>query len=108
MLGRHAGADHIDAVEVRLFFDLPDPSLPGEIAVGNLDVEVLGHLLSIEDRTDRHADLGGALEARVLSGDLLLHPGQLAFGSDQEIVTLARPLDWKRPIAAHDQPLPRE
>jgi hypothetical protein len=83
MLGRDAGADDIDTVEAPLFGDLLHPPLPGEIAIGNLDVEVLAHLLSIEHCADRDADVSGALEARVLSADLLLHPRKLAFGGDQ-------------------------
>jgi hypothetical protein len=92
----------------RLFLDLLDPTLPGEVAIANLDVEVLGHLLAIENRTDRHADLGSALAARVLAADLLLHPGKLAFGGGQQLLALARPFDRQIPIAAHDQPLARE
>src|SRR5437588_7499478 len=108
MLGRHAGAQNIDAVEARLLLDLFEPPMPGEVTIGSLDVEVLGHLLSINDRADRHADIGGTLEAGVLPAHLLFHPPQLAFGSNQQVLTLAPALDCETTIAAHDQPLARE
>jgi len=85
-----------------------EPPMPGEVTIGNLDVEVLSHLLSIENRPDRHADIGGTLEAGVLPAHLLFHPLQLAFGSNQQVLTLAPPIECKITIAAHDQPLARE
>ena len=46
MLGRHAGSDHIDAVEARLCLDLIEPSMPGEMTIADRNDEVLGHLFS--------------------------------------------------------------
>ena len=43
MLGRHAGADDIDAIEAGLFLDPVGPALEGEMAVIDFDSEVLGH-----------------------------------------------------------------
>src|SRR6202043_28981 len=58
MLDRHAGSDHIDAVEARLCLDLIEPSMPGEMTVADRDDEVLGHFFAVENRTDRQANLG--------------------------------------------------
>jgi hypothetical protein len=63
MLGRHAGADDVDAVEGRLLSDLLDPSPPGERAVADIDIEVLGHFPAVEHHADRQAKLGGVVQA---------------------------------------------
>jgi len=41
MLGRDAGPDDIDAVEAGLLLDPVDPALEGEMAVADIDGEVL-------------------------------------------------------------------
>src|SRR6266566_2467585 len=105
MLSGHAGSDDIDAVEALLFHDLFDPALPGEIAVGHLDVEVLGHLLAVENRTNRDADLGGAAQRRVFALNLCLNAGKFAFGRGQQILAFARSLSCQIAIATDDQPL---
>src|SRR6266700_1273832 len=105
MLSGHAGSDDIDAVEALLFHDLFDPALPGEIAVGHLDVEVLGHLLAVEHRTNRDADLGGTAQRRVFALDLRLNAGKFAFGRGQQILAFARSLSCQIAIATDDQPL---
>ncbi|WP_245272713.1 hypothetical protein [Mesorhizobium sp. LNHC221B00] len=38
MLGGHAGTDDVNAVEASLLLDLPDPSLPSEGAIADLDI----------------------------------------------------------------------
>jgi len=108
MLGRHAGADDIDAVQPRFRFNLVDPPPPGEMAVPDLDGEVLAHLPAIENRTDRHADLGGAAQRRVLAPDLGFDAGKLTLGRHQQLLTLACALGRQIAVAANDQPLPRE
>jgi hypothetical protein len=75
MLSGHAGSDDINAVEALLFHDLFDLALPGEIAIGHLDVEVLGHLLAVQHRTNRDADLGGAAQR---SRGIAARPGTIS------------------------------
>jgi hypothetical protein len=58
MLGRHAGPDDIDAVEAGLFLDPVAPVLEGEMAVADINDEVLGHFSAIQHGANRHADLG--------------------------------------------------
>ena len=54
--GRHGRADHIDAVETGLLLDLSSASLDAEMAVVDLDGEVLADLVAVDDRADGHAD----------------------------------------------------
>ena len=67
-----AGAQHVDAVERGLGFDLFGLALVGEAGVGDLDVEVLLDLVALERRADREADLVGAAKRAALDalGDL--------------------------------------
>jgi hypothetical protein len=78
------------------------------VAIPDLDGEVLGHFPGIEDRADRHADLGGAAQGRVLALDLRLYAGKVALGRRQQLLTLARAFGRQLAIAANDQPFPRE
>jgi len=80
MLGRHAGSDHIDAIQPRLCRDLIEPSMPREMTVADRDDEVFGHLSFVEDRADRQANLGSVTQGGVLAADLRFDPGQIAFG----------------------------
>jgi len=50
MLGRDAGPDDIDAVEAALFVDPVDPALEGEMAVADINGEVLGHFSRVSAR----------------------------------------------------------
>ena len=59
ILGRHAGADDIDAVELGLRRDLIDLAGPREVVVTDVEREVLGHLLRIHDFANCQADLDG-------------------------------------------------
>src|SRR5580658_7683089 len=105
MLGRHAGADDVDAVEPRLCLDLICPSHEREMAIADIESEVLGHLPFVDNGTHRHADLSGALETSVPTADLLLDSGQLPFRRRQQLLALARTLCGKVAVAADDQPL---
>src|SRR5262245_20812787 len=61
-LPRYAGANDIDAIEPGLGGDLFDLARPAEVAVANVEGEVLGHLLGIDDFTDRKPDLSGGAQ----------------------------------------------
>src|SRR5208282_2277441 len=108
MLGRHAGADDVDAIEARLFLDLVSPPLEREMTIADIDGEVLGHFPFVDNGTDRNADLGGTLGTGVPAVDLLLDAGELPFGRNQQLLALARALDGKIAVAADDQPFSRE
>src|SRR5579871_2439032 len=108
MLCRYAGADDIDAVEARLFGDVLGTALEREMAVADIDVEVLGHFLFVDDGADRQADLGGALEASGPTTGLLLDPAELPFGRGQQLFALAGALAGKISVTADDRPFPRE
>jgi hypothetical protein len=47
ILGRHAGAHDIDAIEFGLGSDLIDLADPAEVSIVDVEREVLGHLLGI-------------------------------------------------------------
>src|ERR1700738_2667851 len=79
MLGRHAGSDHIDAVEARLRLDLIEPSMPGEMTTADRNDEVLGHLSFVENRADRQTYFGSVTQGSVPAPDLGFDPGQFAF-----------------------------
>src|SRR5579859_4217078 len=51
--GRHRGADHVDTVEASIGVDLLGPPPEAEVAVADLDREVVAHLATVDDR---HAD----------------------------------------------------
>ena len=90
-------------IEVR-FVDPVDPALEGEMAVADIDGEVLGHFSAVQHGADRDADLGGTAKARALAPDLHLDASQLTFGRSQQIFTFARAFHRKFAIAADDQP----
>ena len=108
MLCRHAGADDIDPIKARLFGDALGTALEREMAVADIDVEVLGHFLFVDDGADGHADLGGALETSVPAPGLLRDPAELPFGRGQQLFALAGAFASKVAVAADDQPFPRE
>ena len=58
-LGRAGGADDVEAVERGLGGDLVGLALVGEVAVGDLEFEVLGDLELVDDAPDALADLAG-------------------------------------------------
>src|ERR1700730_16900179 len=47
LFGGNIGADDVDAIEPRLFFDPIEAPTIGEMIVADLDGEVLGHLLGV-------------------------------------------------------------
>jgi hypothetical protein len=100
------GADDVDPVEPGLLFDLRLLPLNGEAGVGDGDVEVLGHLVLVQDLAGLLADLGGAGEpaGRSAGGDR----GEQLLGGRQEGLALAGALAGQGRVAAGDQPLAGE
>jgi hypothetical protein len=77
VLGRDAGPDDIDAVEAGLFLDPVAPALEGEMAVADIDGEVLGHFSAVQ----RAAAMPiSAVRGERPCADLRLDASQLALG----------------------------
>ena len=107
-LGGHARANDIDAVELGLGHDLIDLAGPSEVAVPDVEGEVLGHLLRIHDFTNGQADLDGSAQMGALAADLSLNARKLPFGRDQKRLALARAFSRQIAVAAHNQALARK
>src|SRR6195256_4072423 len=54
--GLDVGAHHVETIEQGLVVDRLAPALDDEIVVSDGDVEVLGHLVAIDDLADGDAD----------------------------------------------------
>src|ERR1700745_476645 len=106
--GRDIGANDIDAVETRLVLDLLGAPPEGQMAISDLDCEVLGHFLLVDHGADRQTDLGGSLEARACAFDLGFETAEAALCYGQKLLALARTFCRKLAIAADNQPLARE
>src|SRR4051812_2106600 len=68
-LGGQAGAYDIDAVGRRLRGDLGGLAGEAEGGAGDVEVEVLCHLVLVDHGTDRKCDLGGTAQRIALAGD---------------------------------------
>ena len=108
--GGAGGADDVEAVERGLGGDLLVLAGVGEGAVGDLELEVLGHLVAVDDLADARADragVGGAQRpARPVDHRLDLF--QLGLGGGQQLAALARAFGGDGGVAADDEPLARE
>ena len=71
--------------------------------VGDLDLEVLGHLVTAQHGADGDADLVGPVQRSPLALDPLLDGGEIALGGIEQIVALARSCDGQVGIAADDE-----
>jgi len=89
VLSRHTGANDIDAIELGLGRDLIDLAGPSEVAIADVEGEVLGHLLRIHDFTNGQADLDGRAQVGAFATDLSLKR-KFPFGRDQKRLALAR------------------
>jgi hypothetical protein len=106
LAGGDAGAEYVDAVQGSFGVDRALVAGVGDVVVGDLQGEVLGHLELAEHPAHPHADLPGLDQPAGLDlpGDL----GQLGFGRCQQRVAFAGPLRGQRGVAAGHQPLPRK
>lgn len=99
----HAVADDVDAVEGGFRGDAGLVAGVGELAVVDVQLEVLGHLVVVGGVAGAHADLAGVCEPAGgdLAGDLV----QLGLGGGQQRSALAGALVGHEGVAAGDEPL---
>ena len=103
---RDGGADDVDPVEPGLLLDLRLLPLGGEAGIGDGDVEVLGHLVLVQDLAGLLPDLGGAGQpaGRSAGGDR----GEQLLGGREEVFALAGALAGEGGVAAGDEPFAGE
>src|SRR4249920_544422 len=101
---RQTGAYHIDAVEPRLGCDLLLPAVEREAAIGNIEREVLLHLVLVDHGSDREPNHAGIMHCG-LASHLIGNAGQPTFGRLQKLLALPRALLGQRRIAAGNEPL---
>jgi hypothetical protein len=102
----HARAQDVEAVERRLGGDRVGPPAEREVIVADVELEVLGHLVAVDDPPDRNADPGRTAQGPRLDPGDHLPEGRL--GRREEIDPLARPLGREGRVAAHDEALTGE
>ena len=102
---RQAGAHDIDPVTGCLGGDLGGLAGEAEVGIGDVEIEVLGHFIPVDHRTDRQRDLGGATQRIALAGDGGLDAGEIALGGGQQVFALAGALGGKIRVAADHQTL---
>ena len=107
-LGRgHARAHDVQPVEGGLGGDGLGVATVGERGLGDVEHEVLGHLVLRNDLADAKRDRLLALEPALLAlrgGD---NGGEQGFGGLEQRLAFVRPLGGQALIAAHNQPLAR-
>ena len=91
-----------------LFGDAPLVAAEGEAVVGDLEVDVLGHLVSGDDPADAQADLVPALERPGLAPGCGKHRAEIALGGPEQRLALARASLGEQRVAAGDQALAGE
>ena len=98
-------ANDVEAVERGFLGDVAHFAHGGEAGIGDVDLEVLGHLVATEHLADGDADLvlapQGPTRAPRGRGDL----GEGALGCLEKLAALAGALVGKERIAADDEPL---
>ena len=99
-LRRQAGADDIDAVGRRLGGNLGGLACKAEGGIGDVEIEVLGHLMLVDHLADRECDLGGAAQRIALSDDGRLDAGKVTLSGGEQVFALAGALGGEIGIAA--------
>ena len=79
-----------------------------EGGIGDVEIEMLGHLVLVEHRADRERDLGRAAQRIALAGDRGLDAGEVALGGGEQVLALAGALGGEIGVAADDQALAGE
>src|SRR6516164_11197363 len=101
------GAHHVEAVKRRLGRDGIGLAAERKGRLADVEFEVLGHLVAVDDGADLEANLVFAAQrlpgARDGGGD----DGEIAFGRGQQVETLAVALGGEFAVAADDEPLAR-
>ena len=75
------------------------------MGIGDVEIEVLGHFIPVDHRTDPERDLGGATQRIAPAGDGGLDAGEIALGGGQQVFALAGALGGKIRVAADHQTL---
>ena len=108
-LGLDIGADDVDAVELFFGGDLLVEAFEGEGVLGDLGVEVLGDLVSVDDLSDADADSVLAAEGPLGAPGGLSAMGSRSFSvASRSASRLRRRSAASRRIAADDEPFPGE
>ena len=103
-LGKIA-SDHIDAVERGFGGDRLGLARPGEAGLGDGEVEMLGHVATIDDGADLEGDLVLAAERIALSLGHRADLDERLLGRLEEFGALARALGRELRVAADDEAL---
>ena len=106
--GGQAGTHDVEAVECRFHGDFIGLSGEAEPGVGNVEGEVLGHLVLVEHGADLEADFSFAAQRLALAGNGGGNASEVALGGGEQILALAGALGGEGPVAADDEPLARE
>ena len=102
-LGRDRGAQHVDAVERGLLLDGVLPAGHHQVIIGDVEIEVLGHLEAVDDPAHRQTDAVGATESAGLDADDDgCEPGA---GGSEQVFSLPRPLVGGQGVPTHHQAL---
>jgi hypothetical protein len=102
---RQAGAHDIDPVTGCLAGDLGGLAGKVEGRIGDVEIEVLGHIVLVDHFADRKGDLCGSAQRIAPAGDGGMDAGKIALGGCQQIFTLAGALDGEIGVAADHQTL---
>src|ERR1700741_3193894 len=105
--GCDVGAHDVDAIEQGLNVDRLAPALDYEIGIGDGDVEMLGHLVAIDDLADGDADGIATTQQPLGAASAGLDLAQLLLGGTQQLATFTRPLIGQQRIAADHETLAR-
>ena len=97
-LGRHAGANDVEAIEPGLSRDRLVAAALGQAVIGDGQFEGLGHLAPLEDGSDRQADLGLAGQGAALAPGRHDDAREVALGGGQQILALAGALLGQRRV----------
>src|SRR5271166_5150797 len=74
-----------------------------EAGISDVEIEMLGHLVFVDDFADRERDLGGAAQRITFARDGGLDAGEVALGGGQQILALAAALCGEIGVAADHQ-----
>ena len=102
-----AGTHDVDAVERCLGGDRGGLAMEREARVGDDEIEVLGHLVAVDDGADLERDLGLAAQRLARAPDGGGDDGEIDFGRGQQILALAGALAREIGIATDDEPFAR-
>src|SRR5262249_17916343 len=105
LAGRDRGADDVDAVQGGLGVDGRLVPPPGQAAFADVEDEVLGDLVPVDDLPGPQPDLVRVFDPA--GAYLVLDLGQEGFGGGEQVLALAGPLGGQGGVAAGDQPFAR-